>query len=63
MSDFGDKGVDKEAKRILHIPDHINVVYGLRLGYPKSRPARSLRVRRDVEDFTLHNGYENKGLE
>jgi nitroreductase len=63
LSDFGDKLVDVQAKKILDIPDHMNVVYGLRLGYPISAISKVLRVRRDLEDFTHHNGYGNKGFE
>ncbi len=63
MSDFGDKVVDKEVKRILHIPDHMNVVFGLRLGYPIFSLAKNLRVRRELKDFTHCNDYRNKGVE
>jgi len=63
LSDFGDKGVDKEVKRILHIPGHMNVVYGLRLGYPIHPMAKNLRVRRELKDFTYYNDYKNKGVE
>jgi len=63
LSDFGDKGVDREVMRMLHIPDHMNVVYGLRLGYPISSMTKSLRVRRELKDFTHRNDYNNKGVE
>ena len=63
MSDFGDAPVQDEVKRTLGIPDHLQIVYGLRLGYSVSPSAKGLRVRRDVEDFTHHNGYGNRGFE
>ncbi len=63
MSDFGDKVVDRAVKRVLHIPDHMNVVYGLRLGYPTTSLAKNLSVRREVKDFTHHNDYDGKGIE
>ncbi|MGD0818272.1 MAG: nitroreductase family protein [Methanomassiliicoccales archaeon] len=63
LSDFGDKPVDEEVKRVLDIPDYMNVVYGLRLGYPISPTSESLRVRRDLDEFTHRNGYGNKGFE
>ena len=63
MSDFGDKLVDVQVKKILDIPDYMNVVYGLRSGYPVTATSEGLRVRRDLEDFTHHNGYGNKGFD
>jgi len=63
LSDFGDKLVDEQVKKVLDIPDHMNVVYGLRLGYPVTETYEGLRIRRDLEDFTHHNGYGNKGFE
>ena len=63
LSDFGDKLVDVQVKKVLDIPDHMNVVYGLRLGYPVTETYEGLRIRRDLEDFTHHNGYGNKGFE
>lgn len=63
MSDLGDKGVDDEVKHLLNIPDNMEPVYGFRLGYPKDRMGKTLRVRRDIKDFTYYNRYSNKGLE
>jgi len=34
----------------------------MRLGYPVA-PINYLRVRRDLEDFTHHNGFKNKGVD
>jgi len=46
-----------EVKRILGIPDDLIIAFSCRLGYPASRPAEYLRVRRDVKDFTHHNRF------
>lgn len=43
---------------ILGIPEHLRVAYSVRLGYPVKQPDDYLRVRRDVEDFTHFNRYE-----
>jgi nitroreductase len=63
ISDFGENPVEKETKRILNIPEYMRIAFGCRLGYPISKPAKRLRVRRDVEDFTHHNQFGNKGLD
>ncbi len=57
LSDFGDKGVEEEVKRVLAIPGRMRVAYGLRLGYPLATPREGLRVRRDIGDLAHHNGY------
>ena len=36
--------------------------FTMRLGYPVA-PINYIRVRRDLEDFTHHNGFKNKGLD
>jgi nitroreductase len=46
-----------EVKTILGIPDDLVIAFSCRLGYPVSEPAKWLRVRRDVEDFTHHNRF------
>jgi|SRR5665647_2730215 len=46
-----------EVKRILSIPDDLIIAFSYRLGYPVSEPAKYLRVRRDVKDFTHHNRF------
>ena len=50
-------GSGAELKTILGIPDDLTVAFACRLGYPVSQPARYLRVRRDVQDFTHHNRF------
>jgi nitroreductase len=61
VSSFGDDAIEKEAKRILGIPDSLRIVYAIRLGYPVT-DSEYLRVRREVNDFTHHNRFGNKGL-
>jgi nitroreductase len=63
MSTFSGKSVEKEVKRILDIPKYMKIAFAVRMGYPLSAPTKYLRVRRDVEDFTHHNRFGNKGLE
>jgi nitroreductase len=54
--------VEQEVKRILDIPDHLMIAFSVRLGYPVSA-GKYLRVRRDVQDFTHHNRFGNKGVD
>ena len=52
--------VEKELKQLLGVPDLLKIAYTIRLGYPASQ-AKGLRVRRDIEHFTHHNKYGNRG--
>jgi nitroreductase len=63
LSVFSAYPVAKEVKRILNIPEYMNIAFTARLGYPVSAPAKYLRVRRDVEEFTHHNQYQNMGID
>jgi len=54
--------VEKEVKRILAVPEHLKIAFCARLGYAAGTPPRTLRVRRDIEDFSHHNGFANKGI-
>ncbi len=54
--------VEKELKMILNIPQKLRVAFGVRLGY-STGPVKYLRVRRDIDDFTHHNRFENKGID
>lgn len=47
---------EAELKNILHIPDHLSLAIAFRLGYPLT-PISYLRVRRDVDSITHHNGF------
>jgi nitroreductase len=53
--------VEKELKQILDIPDPLKIAFTIRLGYP-TVPVKSLRVRRDIENFTHNNRYGQKGF-
>lgn len=55
LSMFGSP-VQKEVKRILEIPDHMAVLFAIRLGYPFTR-LETLRVRREIDTFAHHNDY------
>ena len=61
LSAFSGNAVEKEAKRILGVPEYMKIAFALRLGYPVSRPTKQLRVRRDIEMLTHHNKFGNKG--
>ena len=58
LSEFGEDPIDKEVKKLLKIPDNLNIAYALRLGYPKSKDnIKSPHVRRDISDFVHDNLY------
>ena len=63
LSVFSADKVEKEVKQVLHIPEYMKIAFASRLGYPISTPAKYLRVRRDVEDFTHHNRFGNRRLD
>lgn len=63
LSTFGGGFVEKEAKRILGVPEGLRIAFAVRLGYPISGSPKYLRVRRDVEEFAHHNRFENKGFD
>jgi nitroreductase len=62
LSVFAADAVEKEVKQILTIPEYMKVAFALRMGYPVSKPPEHLRVRRDLEMFTYHNRFGNKGF-
>ncbi len=53
---------EKELRRLLDIPLNLGIALSVRLGY-LARPIKYLRVRRNIEDFTYHNRFGNKGLD
>ena len=55
LSMFGSP-VQKEVKQILGIPDHMAVLFAIRLGYPYTR-SKALRVRREIGTFAHRNDY------
>ncbi len=62
MSTFSGDEVQKQLKQMLGIPEYMEIGFTCKLGYPVSEPKRFLRVRREVDVFTHHNRYGNKGL-
>jgi nitroreductase len=62
LSSLSSDDVAQEVKNILHIPDSLKIAFCCRLGYPVSPQAKSLRVRRDIKDFTNYNQYGLKTL-
>lgn len=61
LSAFSAPPVEAEIKRFLGIPEPMKIAYTCRLGYPAGA-SNYLRVRRDIEDFSHHNQYGNKGI-
>ncbi|MGA2363062.1 MAG: nitroreductase family protein [Candidatus Aminicenantales bacterium] len=49
-------GMEREIKRMLHIPNRFHIALSIRLGY-LTAPVKYLRVRRDVKDFAHYNAY------
>lgn len=62
VSSLSSGKVEKEVKNILNIPGNLMIAFSCRLGYPASTPAKYLRVRRDINDFTHHNKFGRKEL-
>ena len=56
VSSLSNGSVGVEVKRLLGIPEHLVIAFSFRLGY-LSTPQTTLRVRREVGDFTHHNQY------
>jgi nitroreductase len=59
VSSLANAPAEAEVKRMLAIPAHLKIVFGIRLGYA-STPPRYLRVRRDIKDFCHHNRFGTK---
>jgi nitroreductase len=59
LSVFSGEAVEREVKRVLHVPTYMKVAFAARLGYPVSKPAKRLRVRRDIEMFVHRNRFGN----
>jgi nitroreductase len=60
VSSLSSGTAENEVKSILNIPRNLNIAFPCRLGYPVSTPAKHLRVRRDIKDFTFFNKYDRK---
>jgi len=63
VSSLGSGPVEKEVKRILAVPENLKIAFTVRLGYATVAPPPSLRVRRDIEDFSHHNHFGKKGID
>jgi len=61
LSVLSAEDVERQVKPLLAIPDRLKIAFAARLGYPIALP-ESVRVRREVDDFTHHNRYGSKGL-
>lgn len=61
LSAFSAPPVETEIKQLVGIPEHMKIAYTCRLGYPKGA-VKYFRVRREIQDFTHHNHYGNKGI-
>lgn len=60
LASLADAEVEQTLVRLLHIPSHLRVAFGCRLGYPLAT-GNGVRVRRDVGDFTHRNIYGGAG--
>ncbi len=61
VSSLSDGPFEKGIKQLLNIPKNLVIAYSFRLGYGVDNN-NYIRVRRDVEDFTYHNKYGEKGI-
>ena len=61
LSSFSAPPVETELKKVLGIPEPMKIAFTCRLGYPIGA-SKYFRVRRDIEDFTHHNQFGNKGI-
>lgn len=56
ISALSDEKVEKAVKKLLSIPPHLKVAFSMRLGYPL-KAEKSIRVRREINDFAHRNRY------
>lgn len=63
LSVFSAETVENEVRSLLRIPQHMEIGFACRLGYPAAHPVVNLRVRRDLKDLTHHNLFEMRGLD
>jgi nitroreductase len=62
ISAFSSEQVERHVKSLIDLPEHLRIAFACRLGYALTVTASQLRVRREVEDFTHHNRFGQKGL-
>jgi len=63
VSSLANATVEQEVKRMLVIPQELKIAFTVRLGYATQALSQSVRVRRDIKDFTHHNRYGDLGIE
>jgi nitroreductase len=61
VSSLGADSVAEEVRILLNIPEELKIGFTVRLGYSAPAAEKYLRVRREVEDFTHHNSFDNQG--
>ena len=61
LSVFSDGPVEKQIRKLLHVPSHVKIGFARSLGYPADPSANYPRVRREIEDFVHHNQFWPKG--
>jgi nitroreductase len=59
MSSIHSEPIAGEVRKLLKIPDHLTIVFGIRLGYAVPSNKKYLKVRREKEDFIYSNNYGN----
>jgi nitroreductase len=62
VSSLAAGAAETQLKSLLGVPVQLKVAFTCRLGYPAGQAGPYLRVRRDVQDFTHHNRFGEKGL-
>ncbi|WP_348269152.1 nitroreductase family protein [Edaphobacter paludis] len=63
LSTFSTAGVEGQVGAILNIPPPMKIAFACRFGFLASKPAKYLRVRRDIDDFVHHNRFGNRGFD
>ena len=61
LSSFSAPAVETEIKKLLGVPEQMNIAFTCRLGYP-TVASKYFRVRRDINDLAHHNQYGNKDI-
>ncbi|MGC9200141.1 MAG: nitroreductase family protein [Acidobacteriaceae bacterium] len=59
---FGDGRVEKEVKKVLHVPEPMKVAYACSLGHRATPQPDYPRVRRELESFIHHNRFGRKDI-
>ncbi|HTX46455.1 MAG TPA: nitroreductase family protein [Solirubrobacteraceae bacterium] len=62
LSVFSSADVEQELRRILSIPPYMAIAFACRLGYPATKPAPYLRVRRELDRFVHRNTFARPQL-